>query len=203
MQKLDTEIIDYSPSNIIINPNEKLEKIGLILEGEVEISKTGISGNKLTISKFYKGDIFGEVIALSTRFNKNVTVTSTTNTKIMFIYIDSIINLSNFSQNNNVILQNIIFELAFKANLLNQKIDYLSIKSMRGKLATFIYNTYVNVKKSNFTIPYNRDNLAEFLNVSRPSMSRELVRMRDEGIINFNKSYFEILDIDKLIRCIE
>ncbi len=181
-----------------------MEKIGLILDGKVEIAKTSISGNKTTISIFGKGDIFGEVIALSTRFNKNITATSLSNVKVMFISIDSLLHLNtHFSNKENVILQNMIFELATKASILNQKIDYISIKSMRCKLSTFIYNSYTNVKSDIFTIPFNREDLANFLNVSRPSMSRELSRMRDEKIIDYNKSYFKIINLKELIRYIE
>jgi CRP-like cAMP-binding protein len=76
--------------------------------------------------------------------------------------------------------------------------EYISIKTMRSKLSTFIYEQYLKGKTTTLTLPMNRQQLADFLNVSRPSMSRELSRMRDEGIIDFHLSAVRIIDIEKL-----
>ena len=76
--------------------------------------------------------------------------------------------------------------------------EYISIKTMRSKAEYFIYEQYLKGKTTTLTLPMNRQQLADFLNVSRPSMNRELSRMRDEGIIDFHLSAVRIIDIEKL-----
>ena len=82
--------------------------------------------------------------------------------------------------------------------MLNKKVEYLTIKSMRGKLSTYLVEQYNKEKNVNITLPLNRNELSDFLNVSRPSMSREMSKMRDEGIIDFHLTAVKILDIKEL-----
>jgi CRP-like cAMP-binding protein len=85
-----------------------------------------------------------------------------------------------------------------KSLMLNKKVEYLSIKSIRGKICTYLLEQSEITKGNNIILPLKRNELADFLNVSRPSMSREMCQMRDEGIIDFHLSTFRIKDIDAL-----
>ncbi len=82
--------------------------------------------------------------------------------------------------------------------MLNKKVKYLAIKGIRQKVSTYLYEQYRNTGSSNIVLSLNRNKLADFLNVSRPSMSRELCKMRDEGIIDFRLNSFRILDCETL-----
>ena len=88
-----------------------------------------------------------------------------------------------------------------KALMLNRKVEYLALISVRQKIATYLLEQYKITKSKTFLLPLNRQELAEFLNVSRPSLSREMCRMRDEGIIDFHMSTIKILDLDVLKEC--
>jgi len=69
---------------------------------------------------------------------------------------------------------------------------------MRGKICTYLLEEYNRTGDKNIILPLNRNELADFLNVSRPSMSREMGKMRDEGLINFHLTAIELLDIEGL-----
>ena len=97
-----------------------------------------------------------------------------------------------------VFIQNFIRITSHRPRMLSKKTSYLIFKDMRGKLATFLLDEYKRQGKENFDIPFNRNELADFLNVSRPSMSRELIRMKEEGLIDFHLSSFRILDKERL-----
>jgi len=90
--------------------------------------------------------------------------------------------------------------LPAKPLIMNNRISYLKVKSMREKLAAFLYEQHQMTGNRTFMIPMNREQLADYLNVSRPSMSRELGRIRDEGVIDFYRSSFTIKDIEALRR---
>ena len=82
--------------------------------------------------------------------------------------------------------------------MLNKKVEYLTIKSMRGKISTYLLEQYRREGDVNITLPLNRNELSDFLNVSRPSMSREMSKMKDEGIIDFHLTAVKIRNIEGL-----
>ena len=95
-------------------------------------------------------------------------------------------------------IENFMKVISDNALMLNKKVQYLSIKSIRGKISAYLLEQYKNNKGNTIVLPLKRNELADFLNVSRPSMSRELCKMRDEGIIDFHLSTFKIKDIETL-----
>jgi CRP/FNR family transcriptional regulator, dissimilatory nitrate respiration regulator len=98
---------------------------------------------------------------------------------------------------------NMLKIIANRALFLNKKIDYLSKKSLRGKIAAFLLEEYQNTNLNTFVLPFNRNELADFLNVSRPGLSREMGRMRDEGLLEFHKESVKLKDINALKRMAE
>lgn len=204
LKNMDTKILSYNSGNIIFSSTENFSNIGIVLSGSIEISKETASGDKIIMNKFNKGNVFGEVFALSSRTTPNIFVTSLEKTTILFLNAKSILLIQPDNYiNQSKIISNIVQELANKALFLNSKIDYLTIKSMRGKLSTYLYNRYIGLSSTSFSIPYNRNELADFLNVSRPSMSRELGKMRNQGVISFKGSNFKLLDIREIIKYVE
>ena len=94
----------------------------------------------------------------------------------------------------------IVSELPLK---LNKKVEYPTIKSMYVKISVFLLDQYKKTGKTTFVLPMNRNDMADFLNVSRPSISRETSRMKDEGIIDYHLSTIKIKDIDALKIAVE
>ncbi len=83
--------------------------------------------------------------------------------------------------------------LANKNVMLMQKIDHISSRSIREKLLSYLSTQAMNSKNQVFVIPYNRQELADYLCIDRSAMSSELGRLRDEGILRFHKNEFELL----------
>ena len=90
-----------------------------------------------------------------------------------------------------------------KALLLNRKVEYLAIKSLRGKICTYLLEQHQRTGMTTFMLPLKRCELADLLNVSRPSLSREMCKMRDEGIIDFHRSSIRIKNMEALKRSAE
>ena len=201
---MKAKIVQYRSGDVIVSVDNKLNDIYIVLDGIVEISRNNINGNKIIMNKVYKGEIFGEMIALSNINEPYITI----NTLVPSIILSLQTNIiktpcQNSCYPHNLLISNIIQELANKAIFLNSRIQYLSIKSIRAKLCTFLYNKYIKSGKTKFTIKFNRNELADFLNVSRPSMSRELGKLRDENILYFKGYLFELLDIEKIVSYVE
>lgn len=88
--------------------------------------------------------------------------------------------------------------VAEKAMDLNKRVDYLTIKSIRSKVSTYLLEAYEHNHEAYFHTPMKRNELADFLNVTRPSLSRELTKMKEEGLIDFYRSSFKINDLEGL-----
>jgi CRP-like cAMP-binding protein len=96
------------------------------------------------------------------------------------------------------LIENMLMMVSERALALSRKVEYLSIKSIRGKISTYLLERYKITGKTTFMLPVNRNELADFLNVSRPSLSREMCNMRDEGIIDFHRASVQIKDVEAL-----
>lgn len=91
-----------------------------------------------------------------------------------------------------IVIQNLFFAISEKNRKLVQKIGYMSNRSTHAKLLSYLSDEAKKQRSNNFTIPFNRQQLADFLSVDRSAMSKELCKMRDEGLILFDKNRFRL-----------
>lgn len=192
----------YKKKDIITIENDKLIGIGMVLDGEVEIGKETLAGDRVMIARLNEGELFGEVAA----FTKDVwlaTVIAKTDCTILFLPPNKISGVCNNScETHKKLIQNMLNIVSKKALVLNKKVEMLSLKSIRKKISNYLLQQYNKHNTYSFEIPLKRSELAEFLLVSRPSLSRELINMKDEGIIDFYKNSFKILDLQFLKNCL-
>lgn len=173
--------------------------LGIIVHGKAAIIKESASGSCTILSILYPGDLFGEMAAFSSHPRWPHTVQAQEASTAMFFGRDKIVGeCSNTCPHHRRLIQNMLRITSEKALALNKKVEYLTIKSLRGRISAYLLDQYHNFKTMSFILPVNRNQLADLLNVSRPSMSREMGRMRDEGIIDFHLSAIRILDLESL-----
>ncbi|MEA4887850.1 MAG: Crp/Fnr family transcriptional regulator [Clostridiaceae bacterium] len=175
--------------------------IGLVLAGEVHIQQEDFSGNRLIIGVFSPGELFGEVSAFAGLGRWPNTVLASKDSHILFIPIEKISRpCSRVCDAHQTLIRNMLEIVAGKAIFMNNRISYLKRKSMREKLAAYLYDLYCQQDSEHLNLPLNRENLADYLNVSRSSMSREMGRMRNEGLIDFHRSSLVIKNIPAMCR---
>ncbi len=195
---------EYSKGELMMEAAGSMKEIGIVIAGMVAVTKETPLGERIVLNKISAGGIFGEVAALSDSQLSPATIYASENSTVLFILPERILApCQNVCPWHRQLTTNLIHLVADKALYLNRKIDYLTIKSMRGKICTYLYERYCKTHSLRFSLPYNRNELAEFFNVSRPSMSRELGRMRDEEIIAFHGNTFEVLDLVRLKICVQ
>lgn len=195
---------EYAKGDLMIKATDPMNEIGIVVAGTVAITKETPLGERIVLNKISAGGIFGEVAALSDSPFSPATIFAVEKCTVLFILPERILTpCQKVCSWHRQLIANLIHLVAGKALYLNRKIDYLTIKSMRGKLCTYLYERYQKTNSMQITLPYHRNELAEFLNVSRPSMSRELGRMRDEGILAFHGDAFELLNLDLLMSFVQ
>lgn len=196
---LNPRILKYKKADTIANTGTPFHGIGIVIEGEVVIAKENIAGNRMILTVLKAGDMFGEMISFTEKKIWPVTVTAQSDSEVIFISPENLITrCEKMCAPHQQIIQNMLHIMSKKALLLSRKVDYLSIRSLRGKLCAYLIEQWKNQGGSIFTLPMNRDEMADFFNVARPSISRELSKMKEDGLIDFHKASFKIVDIERM-----
>ncbi|WP_353094116.1 Crp/Fnr family transcriptional regulator [Tissierella praeacuta] len=193
------KIINYKKNDIIAIEEDDCSSLGIILSGTVEIHKPFPSGKILTINNFEAGNVFGEALIFSGRHKYPATIVSSSNSEIMYISKYDIINLMRLDDR---ILNNFVSVLSNRILMLNDRITNLSYDTVRKKIANIILVEYSKQKNKILTLPFCRKKMAELLNTPRPSLSRELMKMKEDGMIDYHKNNIKIIDIDLLEECL-
>ena len=192
MNCLSVKTAAYQKDDIILLSGNTINFVGLILSGSIKIIKEDMDGNSAILTDLSVSEIFGEVFACAGITQSPVTIQAAEETEILFIDYKRIVSTCpSACPFHAKLIENMLKLIARKNILLNQKIDILSKRTTREKLLYF-FDTRRGVAKK-FTVPFNREELAYYLCVDRSALSNELCKMRDEGIINFQKNKFEII----------
>lgn len=187
-------VVNYNKDEIIAFEDEECERIGLVLEGSIEIKKIFSSGKSITLAKQSEGNIFGEVIFFSNKNTYPATIFSLNKTKIMYLPKQSILNLFNKYP---IILNNFMRLLSNRVLMLNSKVKELSFDTIREKLCYYILEEYR--KQKTFKIKtLTRKKMSDFMGLQRPSLSREFIKMKNEGLIDYDKNTIKILDLESI-----
>ena len=182
----------FSKGDFIFLSGDAVSHIGFILSGGVKIIKENTDGNISILAKLGVSDLFGEALACAGIDHSPVSVQASEKCEMLFInYRKIITSCPSACVFHSRLIENMLRLIAQKNLLLNQKMDILSKRTTREKLLAF-FDLQRGVAKK-FTIPYNREEMAHYLCVDRSAMSNEMCRMRDEGLIRFQKNVFEIL----------
>mgnify|MGYP000928876505 CR=1 FL=1 len=201
---INPRIISYKKNEYITIMGDKFTGVGIVLDGEVMLAKENIEGNRIIIDVVEPAEIFGEMVAFAQEKVWPVTAIAQSQSVVMFVPPDKIVGeCPKLCVSHRLLIINLLTVLSNKAINLNRKVEYLAMKSLRAKLSRFLLEQYKKAGKPMFVMPLNRNELSDFLNVSRPSLSREMCRMRDEGIIDFHRSSIRIKDERALIKALE
>lgn len=195
---LSSRIVSYKQKELITIEKSTFSEIGVILEGEVAVIKENFAGDRIFMSKLTAGDIFGE-ITIFANGEPLATIEPIVDTTILLLPSSRIVGICpNVCTGHSMLIRNMLEVISRKAVNLNKKVEILSLKSIREKISTYLLEQYFEQGRLTFTIPLKRHELAEFLNTPRPSLSRELKKMKEEGIIDFYMNSFRIIDLAAL-----
>lgn len=187
----------YSKDEFILLAGDPIKYFGIILTGKVHILKEDMLGNNHLLQTLSDGDLFAEVFVCAHIDTIPYSIYAASNCEVMFIDYQKILTpCSSICKNHALLIENIITILSHKSLLLTQKLDYLTRKTTREKLLAYLNDQVTLTSKHKFTIPFNRQELADYLSVDRSAMSNELSKLREEGHINFHKNEFEIIKHD-------
>ncbi|SCZ79193.1 Crp/Fnr family transcriptional regulator [Acidaminobacter hydrogenoformans] len=190
---LGAKTVNYKKDTAIAIEGDSCERLGIVIEGKVDLQNILPSGKVVTLIQFGPAEVFGEALIFSKQTEYPVTITSGTACSILFIDKKEVVFLLTHHP---VLLENFLGLLSDKLFFMNKKVKVLALETIRQKICDFILKEYKKQKKMKLDIPYSRKEMAELMSLQRPSLSRELINMREEGLIDFDKHTIEILDLE-------
>lgn len=187
--------VSYNKGQILFQEGDACKNIGIIEEGSIQLERIYSSGKSIVLAKLSAGDVFGEALVISSTALYPATVIAKSNCKIIFINKKEIMKLCS---SNERILENFVTLLSDKVIMLNKKVKSTSLKSVKHKVVDYILEKS-NVENSNvIMINESKEDIAAYLGMPRPSLSRELIKLRDENIIDFDRNSITILKFHEL-----
>lgn len=185
----------FKKGEIILREGEKTEYMGIVITGSVVVERADLWGNNTVLGVISPGGIFAETYAILNDEPLMINVYANEKSEILFLRTNEIFKTCEKSCNfHDQLILNLIRIASFKNLNLSRKILHTGPKTIRGKLLSFFSEWVKKENSLSFSIPYNRQQLADYLSVDRSAMSNELSKMQKEGILEFKKNKFKIID---------
>lgn len=190
---LSAKVETFEKKQFIFFEGDKVEAMGIVLSGQVQVIKEDFYGNKNIVAVFEPGDLFAETFVCSDAKTLPVSVVSAADSEIMFVDFKKLITIcGNSCVFHHRLILNMLRILANKNILLNQKMEITAKRTTREKLLAYLSAEAKKAKSASFDIPMNRQELADYLSVDRSALSAELSKLRDEGALDFHKNHFTL-----------
>ncbi len=184
----------YQKGAYIYRQGESITRMGMVLSGGVHIQEEDFWGNRSIIAHAGPGQSFGEVYACLRGESLRFSVIAAESCSVMFLDAMRLLSTCGAScRFHNQVIQNLLAEMARHNAELAAKLSHLSQRTTRGKLLSYLSEQSLRQGSASFDIPYNRQQLADYLCVDRSAMSNELSRLRDEGVLEFERNHFHLL----------
>ena len=190
---LSAEERTYGKDAYIYRAGDVTGRLGVVMEGAVNIIKDDVWGNRKIIENIGAGQIFGETYACLKGEPLMVDVQASERSRILFMDVNRILTTCSSSCDfHNRLIRSLMYVLAGKNLMLTKKMDIITPKSLRERVMVYLSQESVKQGCRTVTVPFNRQQMADYLSVDRSALSAELSRMQRDGVISYEKNRFTI-----------
>lgn len=191
---LQARLCTYKKGEYVLREGERIERLMMLVKGELHIQRDDYWGNRSIISMVGVGEMFGEAYAAPESGPLMNDVLAVEDSAVIFLDIGKLLMVCpNGCKFHAMAVKNLFFAISEKNRKLVRKLGYMSRRTTREKLIAYLSEEAKRQNSGAFSIPFNRQQLADFLSVDRSAMSNELCKLRDEGLIEFEKNRFRLL----------
>jgi CRP-like cAMP-binding protein len=195
VRRLEGREAIYQKGQTVLPAGETPSALGIVLSGHIKVLRRNEAGRESIFHFLKKGAVFAESLMLTDAVSP-VTLTAIDETRVLFLRFSKV-----FEENlpfGSLLTRNLLKILAQKNLMLTHKMDLLSLKTLREKIGGFLLSEYEEQRSPVLHVAFDRESLAEYLGADRSALSRELSKMRREGLIDYYKNVFKIKDVKAL-----
>ncbi len=191
-ERLDFRTVSYKKGEVIFAAGSMVTEIGLVLSGSVRIEHTDLWGDKGILNITPAGGVFAESYACIPDEPMLVDAVANEDSDILFINVPGLFSFGPLWESQNKLIQNLLMISAEKNLQLSRRSLHTSPKTIRGRLFSYFSQQVSAQGSSRITIPFDRQQLADYLNLDRSALSKELGKMKRDGLIAYHRNRFEI-----------
>ncbi len=189
----------YKKGDVILSEGKPTEWIGVVLSGMVIMECSDAWGNNSILGSAAAGSVFAEAYACVPNEPLFISVSAAEDSTVLFLNVGRVLTMCSSScVFHAALIRNLLTVCAYKNLQLSRRIFHTSSKSIRGRLQSYFSECVKKSGSTSFEIPYNRQQLADYLSVDRSAMSNELSKMQREGLIQYEKNRFSINQMHRL-----
>ncbi len=188
----------FSKGDILLNEGDTCGEMGIILYGSCVGETFSESGRREITAYLGEGSVFGDVLAMSEKSKSPVSVTASSEVGALYIPFEKLINVNvNVNVNggcaqNAMLLKNLASIISEKYFGLLFRVNCLSKPTLREKILYYLHEMRLEHGADTFSIDFDRSELADFIAADRSALSRELSRLKSEGVIDYYKNTFSL-----------
>lgn len=194
----------YNKEDLVLLAGDTIHEIGIVTAGSVRIENNDLWGNTSVLASISPGSVFAETYALLPDEPMMVDVIAQKkNTQVLFLNVAHLFQIDkgdlDIVRRRNTLIKNLL-RISSQKNLhLSRRIFHSSSKTIRGRVLSYLSFISRKTRSNHFTIPFNRQQLADYLGVERSALSHELSKMQKDGILTTNRNEFTLNDDFKAI----
>ncbi|MBQ2830811.1 MAG: Crp/Fnr family transcriptional regulator [Oscillospiraceae bacterium] len=191
---LDARICTCAKGEYVLHQGAHLDSILLLVKGRLHIQKDDYWGNRSILAQIEVGEMFGEAYAAPDSGALVNDVVAVEESAVLLFDVKRLITTcSSACRFHSVVVRNMFFAVCGKNKKLVDKLSHMSKRSTREKLMSYLSEEAKRQNSASFAIPFDRQQLADFLSVDRSAMSNELSKLRRDGLLQFEKNRFTLL----------
>ena len=191
---LGAKIEYYEKKQTIFSEGIPAKHLGIVLSGSVQVMQVDFNGNRSILSEMNEGEVFAEDFACAEVNVLPVSVVMNKQGEVMMIHCSHVLHTcTNHCGFHQQLIFNLMKDLALKTIFFHQRMEITSKRTTREKLLAYLHSQAKKTGTESFEIPFDRQELADFLEVDRSGLSSEIGKLKKEGIIEAEKNRFRIL----------
>ena len=194
---LNAKTREFQRGEVIHHAGTQIQSMGFVLSGSISIENDDVWGNKSILDRVQPGQVFGETYSCVPNEPLMVSVVAAQPCRVLFLDTSRVIHVCpRACEFHNALIRNLLSISSQKNLNLSRRIFHTSSKSIRGRLLSYLSFQSILNGSRDFHIPFNRQQLADYLSVDRSAMSNELSKMQRDGLLQVNRNHFILTGID-------
>ncbi len=191
---LGAKVDTFDKKYTVFREGSPAKYLGIVLSGSVQIAQTDYFGNRNILSNIGASEIFAEAFAAAGVKSLPVSVIANEQSEIMFIDCGHILHTcKNGCAFHHQLIFNLMKDLADKTIMFHEKMEIMSKRTTREKLLEYLTGCSKSFGSNSFVIPFDRQELADYLGVDRSGLSVEISKLKKEGVLDYHRSHFKLL----------
>lgn len=197
---LSAREVSFSAGETICSFGDVVKHVGILASGSASTIRYEANGSRTILERLGTQDIFGEVLTFQNSFYESIFVVCDSDCRVLFFDYDHILlPCSKVCACHHQLIQNMLQIISDKAILLSERVEVLSKRTIREKLLCYFYHLSKQFTRQTFPLPFTMVDLADYLSVDRSAMTRELKRMKEDGLLTVEKRTVHLLSVDAVI----